>query len=193
MNLTTPAEITDEILEVCSEIDPNSKPVFVSVVPAAGARHGYCMTDVPLFAEKNGGSVQFGWIIWQCLKVVLEAEFHACWIDEDNRLLDVVPKPDNETIILFLPDSRRVYQHKPIPNCRKVLVDNDYTRRWLMSGLKKEEIMAKHFKNDEVDAPAAAAKFERWVSLLPPGQPKIGRNDPCPCGSGEKYKRCCGR
>jgi SEC-C motif-containing protein len=24
-------------------------------------------------------------------------------------------------------------------------------------------------------------------------QPKIGRNDPCPCGSGKKYKRCCGR
>lgn len=23
--------------------------------------------------------------------------------------------------------------------------------------------------------------------------PKIGRNDPCPCGSGKKYKHCCGR
>jgi uncharacterized protein YecA (UPF0149 family) len=22
---------------------------------------------------------------------------------------------------------------------------------------------------------------------------KVGRNDPCPCGSGNKYKRCCGR
>jgi len=22
--------------------------------------------------------------------------------------------------------------------------------------------------------------------------PQIGRNDPCPCGSGQKYKRCCG-
>lgn len=22
---------------------------------------------------------------------------------------------------------------------------------------------------------------------------KIGRNDPCPCGSGKKYKKCCGR
>lgn len=22
---------------------------------------------------------------------------------------------------------------------------------------------------------------------------KIGRNDPCPCGSGLKYKKCCGR
>ena len=24
-------------------------------------------------------------------------------------------------------------------------------------------------------------------------QPKVGRNDPCPCGSGEKYKRCHGK
>jgi len=24
-------------------------------------------------------------------------------------------------------------------------------------------------------------------------QPKVGRNDPCPCGSGKKYKKCCGQ
>jgi preprotein translocase subunit SecA len=23
--------------------------------------------------------------------------------------------------------------------------------------------------------------------------PKVGRNDPCPCGSGKKFKNCCGR
>ncbi|MBN2447440.1 MAG: SEC-C domain-containing protein [Phycisphaerae bacterium] len=23
--------------------------------------------------------------------------------------------------------------------------------------------------------------------------PKVGRNDPCPCGSGKKYKACCGK
>ncbi len=23
--------------------------------------------------------------------------------------------------------------------------------------------------------------------------PKVGRNEPCPCGSGKKYKQCCGR
>ena len=23
-------------------------------------------------------------------------------------------------------------------------------------------------------------------------EPKIGRNGPCPCGSGKKYKKCCG-
>jgi SEC-C motif-containing protein len=24
------------------------------------------------------------------------------------------------------------------------------------------------------------------------GGPKVGRNEPCPCGSGKKYKKCCG-
>ena len=26
-----------------------------------------------------------------------------------------------------------------------------------------------------------------------PAAPTVGRNDPCPCGSGKKYKKCCGR
>ncbi len=46
-------------------------------------------------------------------------------------------------------------------------------------------------------APAAAAKEQ--PEAPPPRVPyrrsaaKIGRNDPCPCGSGKKYKKCCGR
>jgi len=33
------------------------------------------------------------------------------------------------------------------------------------------------------------------VSIPPTikSHPKVGRNDPCPCGSGKKYKKCCGR
>lgn len=30
-----------------------------------------------------------------------------------------------------------------------------------------------------------------WHELIPGGK-KVGRNDPCPCGSGRKYKKCCG-
>jgi uncharacterized protein len=29
-------------------------------------------------------------------------------------------------------------------------------------------------------------------SRLPTRGPKVGRNDPCPCGSGKKHKKCCG-
>ncbi len=32
-------------------------------------------------------------------------------------------------------------------------------------------------------------KVETYVK----DHPKVGRNDPCPCGSGKKYKKCCGR
>jgi hypothetical protein len=33
-----------------------------------------------------------------------------------------------------------------------------------------------------------------WPSAMPYiAPPKVGRNDPCPCGSGKKYKNCCGR
>ena len=27
--------------------------------------------------------------------------------------------------------------------------------------------------------------------LVSDSKPKVGRNDPCPCGSGKKYKKCC--
>lgn len=36
---------------------------------------------------------------------------------------------------------------------------------------------------------AGAAKQQPYVRT----QPKVGRNDPCPCGSGKKYKHCCGK
>jgi preprotein translocase subunit SecA len=38
-------------------------------------------------------------------------------------------------------------------------------------------------------AQAAAAKNPDQNA---PVQKHIGRNDPCPCGSGKKYKKCCG-
>jgi len=40
----------------------------------------------------------------------------------------------------------------------------------------------------------AAAPPETYVASQPfHRQPKVGRNDPCPCGSGKKYKKCCGK
>ena len=40
------------------------------------------------------------------------------------------------------------------------------------------------------DFPASAQ--EHFSSSVPFRSTKVGRNDPCPCGSGRKYKRCCG-
>jgi SEC-C motif domain protein len=38
--------------------------------------------------------------------------------------------------------------------------------------------------------------YTRSIRVGPPpvkAAPKVGRNDPCPCGSGKKYKHCCGK
>lgn len=42
---------------------------------------------------------------------------------------------------------------------------------------------------------AELKKDDKTVSLpeFIPKKGKIGRNDPCPCGSGKKYKKCCGK
>lgn len=40
-------------------------------------------------------------------------------------------------------------------------------------------------------ARSGAAPAKKQTTVV--GQKKIGRNDPCPCGSGKKYKKCCGR
>ena len=37
-----------------------------------------------------------------------------------------------------------------------------------------------------------AARFPPAIEPVPAGR-KAGRNDPCPCGSGRKYKHCCGK
>lgn len=37
------------------------------------------------------------------------------------------------------------------------------------------------------------SKMPKTIKPIVREEPKIGRNDPCPCGSGKKYKKCCGK
>jgi uncharacterized protein YecA (UPF0149 family) len=39
---------------------------------------------------------------------------------------------------------------------------------------------------------SAAPLFNQSDSTVRVTTPRIGRNDPCPCGSGKKFKKCCG-
>jgi len=48
-----------------------------------------------------------------------------------------------------------------------------------------------HLARDMADQQAAAAPQK--IAQIRRDVPKVGRNDPCPCGSGKKYKKCCGK
>ncbi len=71
----------------------------------------------------------------------------------------------------------------------------DIAKRMEKDGVDFKSIrqMKKWMKAHEAELKAEAnggtvAKVETVVHE----GPKIGRNDPCPCGSGKKYKKCCG-
>ena len=200
--VTTPKEITEEILEFCKEIDSTTKPNFLELSQVEEYICEECYGNVENHIKKNGGGVQYGWIIWEDPKIFLEGEFHAVWVNSEGKYTDVTPKVDGEDRILFLPDSKKKFTGELIDNIRKPLVDNAYTRTQVRVEERKFEIKKKYYDGSiQIKIP----KFEidnleryRVETLLSEikkdklmGKMKIGRNQPCPCGSGKKYKKCC--
>ena len=51
------------------------------------------------------------------------------------------------------------------------------------------------FMANELRHKRPPANVMRWARQKDLGFPamNVGRNDPCPCGSGKKYKKCCGK
>ena len=57
---------------------------------------------------------------------------------------------------------------------------------------RKERVLnARHAQAQSQTAVSSRSESEN--QQIRRTSPKIGRNDPCPCGSGKKYKNCCGR
>jgi hypothetical protein len=56
------------------------------------------------------------------------------------------------------------------------------------------EKSADHRRAEELASLAAGGDLDDDAPAAPYRAPlKVGRNEPCPCGSGKKYKKCCGR
>ena len=68
---------------------------------------------------------------------------------------------------------------------------------------KRSEEVAKIFEENgwkytiklDNDKPEDITDLELLLNWPKPmeAETKVGRNDPCPCGSGKKYKKCCGK
>lgn len=79
--------------------------------------------------------------------------------------------------------------------------------RYCYGGCPKERMLGKHnqlclaykmfFDHAHNELKALANEWKARQTqpriVIPDASPRIGRNDPCPCGSGLKYKKCCGK
>ena len=70
----------------------------------------------------------------------------------------------------------------------------EHGEQWA-EGEEREELI----RQSQDDLPQAVAEIHRfWLAKRGASTQrregdKVGRNDPCPCGSGKKYKQCCGK
>jgi len=103
------------------------------------------------------------------LQYVYANENDATYIGDDLECLSIIHNVD----IPEMPDILRK---------RKEQVERQNTRR------KELNELAANYKNNKVQG-----TFENSGKVLPfkRNSPKVGRNEPCPCGSGKKYKKCC--
>ncbi|ESQ75199.1 UPF0149 family protein [Asticcacaulis sp. AC402] len=153
------------------EADPAARLVLESLVmvhsSATFQELGY-RSYVPQFMQEHDE------ILWQEWAVGFgnAAAYHPTFIDE------VVSGPDEEAVAAL----------NLILALAGLVVNEDEFRKDIG---KPDELMA--------EAPthlirSVYALFESRYGerLIPRRAVKIGRNDPCPCGSGKKYKKCCG-
>ena len=60
-----------------------------------------------------------------------------------------------------------------------------------IEAVKEEEL--KHEEQEDVKYVGGSEPVDKKPDTVRRVDPKVGRNDPCPCGSGQKYKKCCGK
>jgi SEC-C motif len=201
---TTPKTITQQILDFCKTLDATQVPVYLPLTHVQGTLRNECYPNVENQIKKHGGSIQYGWAIWENPNILIEGLFHACWRDDSGKLFDITPKDDGEQQILFLPDTKRKYEGVQIDNERLILTKNPRLIESFRVQSELNKLQAKysvdgriaHIPEDELiklGLPVPKDGFYIDSTGRMPTQRglKVGRNDPCPCGSGLKYKRCC--
>lgn len=213
MSITdTPATITPEILTLCRSLAATSVPEYVVVKPSPSARQMECYPNVERQIASSGGSIIYGWQIWEWSEVYLEAEFHAVWKTPAGELVDLTPKDQPTPRILFLEDPARKYENRMVPNVVFPLSEKpevlelvaacNVTGSFLEENLLDGNQMAltTHIRYQALQhkKQQAMEKVRRLQKSMP-GSPEpkekqrnTSRNHRCYCGSGKKYKKCHG-
>jgi len=195
--------ISNEVMSLCRMIHPSNQPCYVEVRPDLNATLLDCFMNVQTKVNAEGGTIQYGWALWQPSGFFLAAEHHAVYEPKSGPpWIDITPHNSDAARILFLPDEKAPYDaNKRQDNIRMKLVDDERVLEFFRLSGESNDIW--NSVPDFGQAPQGAAARhlceieQRWKLLKAELDqayplPKLGRNDPCTCGSGKKYKKCHG-
>ncbi len=119
------------------------------------------------------------------------------WQNPEGEMIDITPHDNGERQILFLRDDIMVYSGEQIGNIRLALTGSPLAAELIDLSEKTEEIMSEYKPGTKIPVTELQRKLTPLASkrqaLIMQLSRKAERNDPCPCMSGLKYKKCCGR
>lgn len=134
---------------------------------------------------------------------MVEAEFHAIWRSPSGDLKDITKRTDSEKTILFLKEHQRKYDYSipeySVENIRRPVVESPIIYEMIQLTEKKNQLEKIYHQGDLIRVPERIYlpiihrlaeilnMIERSLHLR-----NVGRNNSCPCGSGKKFKKCCG-
>jgi hypothetical protein len=191
----------------CHEICEGIEPVYLDT-PTAAEGLLACFVNVEKRVSESGGSIQYGWRIWEWSNTMIEAEFHAVWVAPDGSLVDITPTDNGYQKTLFLPDPTREYHGRQVNNIRKPLFNNQLVTEFIELADEQFAIVNKGERAE------LNFDFSMTTEEMLDLQEKMNLSDDeerrldfiwerkleiqtllslCPCGSFLRFYRCCGK
>lgn len=194
---TTPRTISASVLAFCRTINPAAEPLYVSVSPAPEALPSECFNNVAAKVDSDGGTMVYGWIIWEWPRVFIEAEHHAVW-EKDGALMDITPPANGEAQLLFLPDPSKDYDF--IGQRRRINIKQSHGEfasvdGWIEAADRIQRTMEACSVGNQI-----SIDRNRLAHLASDLHQKLGAvfvdlarttKPTCFCTSGKKFKKCC--
>ncbi len=135
-------------------------------------------------------------------------EYRLEGFDMFDAMIDSIRQ---DTVKLMLVAPKKIYEQQQMMNTLKqarqlqlnlsaepgitIITEDGVSEPVPMSEQDEQEAVKKVLKREQIAKPTwTNADFEdsKPKPIRKTAKQKVGRNDPCPCGSGKKYKKCCG-
>lgn len=184
----TPQLLTENIIEILNNNDIHNL-IYIPRQPNDDCEAGNCFTNVEKYVEKLGGNLLMGWAITVRKNLYIECEAHAVWEKTDNQITDITPidyEDGDQTLFTHqkdMPVVKTPSKYLPITQSELVQEYNNLRNQF-------EQIRCTII-GETLEIPKHL--MDRIICIDNVFLQKVGRNEKCPCGSGIKYKRCCGR
>jgi len=95
------------------------------------SRKMQCYSNVREKIEKYGGSIHYGWSVHVTEGIIIEAERHAVWENEERNLICVTPHPSGQSELIFFSDNTPVDPQLQVDNVRMNITGNKIVNDWI--------------------------------------------------------------